>query len=134
MCSSGWSRAGPRPTSSSGCCPGPGRPSGSRLPPMPERRDGQTTLAVERSLEATDLTRLPCSAPVVELGVAAADVVAALALAVVPVPPAAHGDRERAVAAPGAPGEADGPPAAVLRQVPAPPLGPVGPPLAVLVV
>jgi hypothetical protein len=39
------SRAEPRPASSGACCPGPGRPSGSRLPPMPERRGGQTTLA-----------------------------------------------------------------------------------------
>ncbi len=29
--SSAWSRAGPRPTSSSACCPGPGKPSGPEL-------------------------------------------------------------------------------------------------------
>ena len=48
MCSSAWSRAGPRPTSLSGCCPGLGKPSGSRLPSMPDRRDSQTTLAFSR--------------------------------------------------------------------------------------
>src|SRR4051812_16028314 len=32
--------------SSSGCCRGPGRPSGSQLRSTPERRDGRTTLAV----------------------------------------------------------------------------------------
>ena len=37
--SSGWSRAGSRRTSSSACCPGPGRRSGSLLPSMVERRD-----------------------------------------------------------------------------------------------
>src|SRR3954451_19861538 len=48
-CSSGWSPVGPRPTSSSACCPGTGRPSGSRLPLMPERRDGQMTVAAPLS-------------------------------------------------------------------------------------
>src|SRR5690348_3841666 len=43
-CSSAWSPAGPRRMSSSGCYPGPGRPSGPRPPSMPECRDGQTTL------------------------------------------------------------------------------------------
>src|SRR4051812_6702540 len=32
--------------SSSGCCRGPGRPSGSQLRSTPERRHGRTTLAV----------------------------------------------------------------------------------------
>src|SRR5215208_6163148 len=53
MCSSGWSRAGPRPTSSHGCCRGPGRPSSSQLPPMPERREGQTTRTSFRPEEIT---------------------------------------------------------------------------------
>src|SRR5215217_499771 len=39
--------------SSRGCCPGLGRPSGSRPPSAPERRDDQITLAFQkRSLEA----------------------------------------------------------------------------------
>src|SRR4051812_7038011 len=45
MCSSAWSRAGPRRTSWSVCCPGPGRPGGSQLPSMPECHDDQATLA-----------------------------------------------------------------------------------------
>ena len=50
MCSSAWSRAGPRPTSSSGCCLGRGRSSAQRLPLMPECCDGETTLAVQRNV------------------------------------------------------------------------------------
>ncbi len=37
-CLSAWSRAERRPMSSGDCCPGPGRPSGSRPPSAPEQR------------------------------------------------------------------------------------------------
>jgi transposase len=56
-CSSGWSRAGQRPTSSNGCCPGPGRRSGLQLPSVPERRAGQMTLAPEGQAQVRRLGR-----------------------------------------------------------------------------
>ena len=46
-CSSAWSRAGPRPTSSSDCCRGRGKPSGSPLLSMLEQRRRQMPLTVE---------------------------------------------------------------------------------------
>ena len=46
------------PPSSSDCCPGVGRPSGGRLPSMPERRDGQTTPAVVGLLVNIDVDDL----------------------------------------------------------------------------
>src|SRR5690349_17374944 len=55
MCSSAWSRAGPRPPSLRGCCLGPGRLSGLRLPSMPEHGHGLTTLA--HSLSGTQRER-----------------------------------------------------------------------------
>src|SRR4051794_11707968 len=66
-CSSAWSRAEPRPTSSSDCYPGPGRPSGLRLPRMLERRDGRTALAL--GIIASLLTAILAStAPAAEAG------------------------------------------------------------------